>query len=446
VGVLLLTAALGLAGCGWLPGSADAPPATEEMAPGATEALAPRLPPSLAATEFGRDVAQAVLTHPALGAGNARVRAAEAELDAERSVFLPQLAIGADSVVSIAGDTSTRSTPIVQVEQLLFDGGAARARTEAARARIDGSESDRVGTASGLALRAVEAAFTLQHERVLLALAERDLELHVEFLAQIEDRVSGGVGTEADLLSANSRTADARARRASALARLERAAAAYVEAFGTPPPAQLATTPAPALPEGDDRLLISTSPRLESLNAQLEAARAEQQSAEASRLPRLSVAVLGGRREDGGGGADVAADFRLRYDLSTGGQRQARIRAASARVSEVADEKLSLERQLALSLEQVRADLRSGAERRSAARAALEANRAAVQAADEQFRVGRRSIGQLLDAQRDFVAASETLARVELDIALAGYSALALTGDILNVFGVELPPATPEDL
>jgi len=39
-----------------------------------------------------------------------------------------------------------------------------------------------------------------------------------------------------------------------------------------------------------------------------------------------------------------------------------------------------------------------------------------------------------LDAQRDFVAASETLAQAELDLALSGYSALALTGDIIDRF------------
>jgi outer membrane protein TolC len=443
---LLLGVAVGLAGCGWMPGApADASdPDPMSLAAEGTIAAPPRLPPSLAGTGFGQDVAQAVLTHPALSAGSARVRAAAADLDAQQSVFRPQVSIGADSAIRISGEERTRSTPLLQVEQLLFDGGAARSRTEAARARIEGSESDRVGTASGLALNAVEAAFVLEHERALLALADRDLAIHLEFLAQVQDRVGGGVGTEADLLSAESRTADARARRAAAVGRLERAQAAYVEAFGTAPPARLQTPEAPALPPGNDRELIRTSPRLESIDAQLQAARADLAATEASRLPRLSVALNGTRRD--GGGSDVTADLRLRYDLSTGGQRQAEIRGATARVQEVEGERLSLERQIALSLEQVRADQRSGVQRRAAARAALEANRAAVDAAEEQFRVGRRSIGQLLDAQRDFVAASETLARVELDLALAGYAALALTGDILNVFGVDLPQAIPEEL
>lgn len=446
-------AALGLAlmalGCGWLPREDAVPFAGDGGAAGsgAIEAdggpVQPRLAPSLADTGFGRQVAQAVLTHPALGAGNARIRAAEAAVEAEQGAFRPQVSVGADTRIRISGDRTARSTPLVQVEQLLFDGGAVRSRGAAAQARVAGSRSDRIGTASGLALNAVEAALTLAHERRLLALAERDLAIHREFLSQIDERVQAGVGTEADLLSARSRTADATARRAAAQGRLARSQAAYLEAFGELPERAAPAPAAPSLPPVDELTLIRTSPRMQSIEAEVAAARAALAAAEAERWPRLSL-LLNGARERGGG-ADVTADLRLRYDLGTGGQRRAAVRSAAARLQEVEGERLSLERQIARALQDVRADQQSGVARLSAGRAALQANRAAVEAAREQFGVGRRTIGQLLDAQRDFVAASETLARAELDLALAGYSALALTGDILHVFGVELPAASLED-
>lgn len=440
-------AALSLAmlalGCTALPWGGPAPdeavPAWDGGAPGAV----PRVAPVLADTGFGRDVAQAVLTHPALSSRNARIRAAEAELEAEQGAFRPQVSIGADSRLRISGENASRSTPLVQVEQLLFDGGEVQSRSAAARARIAGSQSDRIGTASGLALNAVEAALTLAHERRLLALADRDLEVHREFLGQVDERVQAGVGTEADLLSARSRLADATARRAAVENRLARAEAAYLEAFGQAPHG-LGTAPAaPPLPPVDDATLIRMSPRMQSIEAEVAAARASLRAVEATRLPRLSV-LLNGARE-AGGGSDVSADLRLRYDLSTGGQRRAALSAANSRVQEAEAERLSLERQIARALQDVRADQQSGATRLAAARTALEANRASVEATREQFGVGRRSIGQLLDAQRDFIQASETLARVELDLALAGYAALALTGDILHAFGVELPAVDPED-
>ncbi|MBE0455605.1 MAG: TolC family protein, partial [Roseovarius sp.] len=74
-----------------------------------------------------------------------------------------------------------------------------------------------------------------------------------------------------------------------------------------------------------------------------------------------------------------------------------------------------------------------------AARQAVASNAASVEAAREQFGIGRRSMVDLLDAQRDFVRAQETLIRAELDRFLTDYAALALTGDILDLFDITLP-------
>jgi outer membrane protein TolC len=61
-----------------------------------------------------------------------------------------------------------------------------------------------------------------------------------------------------------------------------------------------------------------------------------------------------------------------------------------------------------------------------------------VAAAGEEFTIGRRSLLDLLDAQRDFVLAQQTLIEAEEQLLLSGYAALALTGDILPAFGVAL--------
>ncbi|MCC6006439.1 MAG: TolC family protein, partial [Rhodobacteraceae bacterium] len=169
----------------------------------------------------------------------------------------------------------------------------------------------------------------------------------------------------------------------------------------------------------------------------VEAARAALEAARAGRRPSL-VAAVSGRPRAGGGGADVSADLQFRYELSTGGQREAAVAQAEAGLAEQEAEREELRRQILRTLDTVRSDQRTGAARLAAARDALAANEAAREAAREQFAVGRRSISQLLDAQRDVFAAAEALAEAELDLALSGYAALGLTGDILDVFGMPL--------
>lgn len=307
---------------------------------------------------------------------------------------------------------------------------------------MTGQFAARLDTGAGLALRAVEAHLRLTSERQRLALAERNLTIHREFQAQVEDRVGAGAGTEADLLTARSRLADATARRVTARSRLDRAEAAYREVFGTLP-ADLPRAPAaPALPSMPDAALVATSPRLRAADASVEAARAALEAARAGRRPSL-VAAVTGRPRAGGGGADVSADLQFRYDLATGGQREAAVAQAEARLAEAEASRDELRLQILRTLETVRSDQRTGAARLAASREALAANEAAREAAREQFAVGRRTISQLLDAQRDFFAAAEALAEAELDLALSGYAALGLTGDILDVFGVALADVAP---
>jgi adhesin transport system outer membrane protein len=91
----------------------------------------------------------------------------------------------------------------------------------------------------------------------------------------------------------------------------------------------------------------------------------------------------------------------------------------------------------------VRADQVAGDARVIAARKAAKTNAESVDAAREQFSIGRRSMVDLLDAQRDYVRAEETLILAEQDRFLTDYAALALTGDIIDVFAIPLPEVAP---
>lgn len=397
-----------------------------------------RMSPSLAGTPFGQQVAAAVREHPALGAGAARISAAQAELDAERGRLLPQVTLGAETGTRLVGGAGgTRTTPVLQISQLLFDGGASRSRSEAARARVTGQYSERLALASGIALNAVETYHRLLHERRLLALAERNLMVHREFLGQMEERLEAGAGTEADLLAARGRLADATTRQIAARGRLDKAEAGFREIFGAMPARMGELRPAPALPLLDEAELLRSSPRVRSLEAELAAARAAVEAARAGRMPGLFLSLEGAR--DAAGQPDISAGLRLRYDLDTDGRRRAAVAQAEARVAEIESDLDALGRQITRSLAVLRSDQRSGQARIRAARDALAANEAAVTASRDQFAVGRRSILQLLDAQRDFVTASEAVLAAELDLSLSGYAALGLTGDILDVFGIILP-------
>jgi outer membrane protein TolC len=141
-----------------------------------------------------------------------------------------------------------------------------------------------------------------------------------------------------------------------------------------------------------------------------------------------------------------SANLDVVYDPGAPGSHQARIRAAEAQLDAVRAEREGLAREITRALADLRSDQRAGAARVAAAREAVTANRATVEASREEFSIGRRSLLGLLDAQRDLFEANETLIAAEREVALSGYAALALTGDILDVFAIKLPSPTGDTL
>ena len=131
-------------------------------------------------------------------------------------------------------------------------------------------------------------------------------------------------------------------------------------------------------------------------------------------------------------------DLSFNYELDSTGQRRAAIAAAEAKVKEAEFAREQLVREIMRELGFIRSDQKAGAERLRAARIAASANADSVTASRAQFSIGRRSLIEILDAQRDYVNAQERLILAEQSYFLTNYAALSLTGDILDLLGISL--------
>jgi adhesin transport system outer membrane protein len=406
------------------------------IAPGTPGLGGNRVSNAVADTNYGKAIAAATRNNPALTQAGAAIRAAQAEARAADGIFKPELSvgIGAESRI-VRGSTDSNVSPFARVSQLVYDGGAARADLSAARARVIESRATRIENASAAALAAVEAHYNLVSRRKLLALAQENLRALQRIANQIDERAVRGAGSSADQLTAQSRLADAETQLADARGSLERAQARYSRYFGGIPASLPSARKAPALSSQDEENL-RLSPRLRAIEARLRAAEADLSAAKARQMPSVELGATG-RRASGGGG-DVGFDLSVSYSLDTRGQRAAAVDAAQARLDGTQAERDQLLRDIQETLAFARSDQRAGTARVAAARAAVASNKASVEAAREQFGIGRRSLIDLLDAQRDHVRAQEVLIAAEQDRFLTDYAVLALTGDILDVFSVKL--------
>ena len=163
------------------------------------------------------------------------------------------------------------------------------------------------------------------------------------------------------------------------------------------------------------------------------AAQAERAAVLAGRVPMLSFTVSAIP------GAQPVAGLASQQLLSPSRGRTAKLAAAEARIDARRVDLDATRRELESRSRILTAELLAVADRLTATHAAREANRANLEVAREQFQAGRRSLIELLDAEREALASERQQILAEHDRAVLGYAVLAATGDILDVFGVTLP-------
>ncbi|OYU61834.1 MAG: hypothetical protein CFE30_12925 [Bradyrhizobium sp. PARBB1] len=385
-----------------------------------------RLDPSLAKGNFGRAVAQAVTRSTTLGRSEAALRESEANLLAESGAYLPQVSIGLQPGSGIGFGVST----FAAVSQLVFDGGVGVARRSAAEARMLGHVAGRVDAGSRAALAAVQAWADVVTARRLVAAAESSLGALEETVARIAERSDAGVGTSSELLTAQSRLANERARVVGARSEAAKAEAVFAELFGHAAPADLSLPPsAPALPIAG----AAGSPALQQAEAERVAAEADLAAVKSALFPALSM-------QTSVTDAGVRVGPGVEQSVSPSRGRAARVAAAEARVDARTVDLDATRRELESRLRILAAESAAARDRLAATQAAAEANRANLATARDQFDVGRRSLIELLDAEREALASEQQRIGAEHDRAMVGYAALAVTGDILDAFGITLPP------
>lgn len=290
---------------------------------------------------------------------------------------------------------------------------------------------------SQLSLTAVEVYLDLLSARDRLALQLANLQTHQDVLTQIEERRRLGAGGVSDLLTIQSRLADTETLAINAEADLLRAEARYEQIFAAEPPASLLAVPqAPEL-DADLARAVNNSPRLKSIDSQILEGQASVKQARASRLPRVELS--GTALTDYEGDADFVVNLGVTYQFDTQDQIRSSVDGAQANLQRLRSEKARIARDINRALDFLQADCIAGTKRLNAARAAVEANRQNIEAATEEFSIGRSTLLEMLDAQRDFVAAEIVLVRAERAQILTGYETLALTGDIITTFAITLP-------
>ena len=368
-----------------------------------------------------------------LALAEARVREAQSLVVIARSGALPNvsLALQTSPIARLPGETISSSFLAAGLLNWEIDlWGRIRRATEAAEADLAGRAAARDGAQVSLVAQAASGHFGLAALRETQAITRRSADLQRASLQLMRRRNAAGIVSAAEVRQAEGQLAATEA----LLPEIERQIVAAENALAllrARPPAALAPTPVSldlptALPTGLPSELLERRPDLRQAEQQLVAANARVGEAKALLLPSLSITGTLGRVTTELGqllnstpSTVASLGPNIVQPLYTGGALGANRDAAIARL----DQALIAYRAAVLNALREVADAveayRRSAEQFSSQQQRAVAQREALRLADKRFGAGVVSFIEVLDAQRQLLAAETEVASARLTQQLA---------------------------
>lgn len=363
------------------------------------------------------------------------------------AAYLPQVYGSSSGGSRTLGDARTSGALLgFGVSQLLFDFGATSARVDAAEGRARAAQAGQTAKRSVLTYRAVSAWHELYRARQQIELHRLNVGSRREIAEFVRERADLGGSAFSDVLRAKARQTDAEAGLAAAENRVRAAEAAWLEAFGSPPPELVEIFPDVPVDANDYRRIEVLAQRFATVaqaNALRDASQRDAESAQAARLPRFSLELAASNNNLIGNGqslTDRSALVMLRYNFYTGGAESARIDQARAKARQAASDAENESRQVEKALQQALAEVETGGQTLKARRMAASVAAESLAAVREQFAFRRGTLLDLLRAQEDLFFTGRDMIDAMTDNALGRYRLLYLASELEERL---LPPAKP---
>ncbi len=348
--------------------------------------------------------------------------------------------------------TLTRQEMGLTLSQMLFDGFSIKHKIARQNSLVNSAAYKVQDTSENIALITAEVYLEILRRQELLELSKDNVVIHQKMLEQIRILVEGGAGRLADVQQSRGRLALAKSSLVNAEGYLRNAQINYQRITGElpkeltmPPRAPLeaalatkATNQKTAL-----ELALNNHPSLRTAKADLEATRAEREHAKSAFMPHFSfeLGVTNNKNLDGieGDNDDMSAMLKMRYNLYRGGADQARRQETAERIGVSKEEIRRIQRTIKEdvllswnSLHTIRARLKH-------LNMHLKSTKDVLESYKEQFKLGQRSLLDVLDSENEHFNARASLVSAEYTEILSIFKILESTSLLLKTLNINLP-------
>jgi outer membrane protein len=320
----------------------------------------------------------------------------------------------------------------------LYRGGSVRNDIRATEAEC---------AATTVSIGEVEAEVTLSVARAyadvllnrrIVALNRENVGNLATMLVGVSQRLAVRDLTRTDLNQAESRLSLARGRLETSLAALEASEVEFQRLVGKRPEA-LEVFPSvsgiPLTPDAAAEVAVSENPGIIAARSEAQSSRYSLSSAKGDLLPQIFATVNSAYSESPAHTAAVNREkfgttvgVTMRLSLFEGGRKTAKVRAASARVTQSELQLLDQERSVSARTRAAYAEWTGARALVEASQQAAAANQQALEGVRLENAVGTRTILEILNAEQELRDAQIQLATADRDYAVAGIAILAAMG------------------
>ncbi|HAT4443973.1 TPA: TolC family outer membrane protein [Legionella pneumophila] len=336
----------------------------------------------------------------------------------------------------------------VELRQRLFAGGGIINEVKRNQYLTEAQKWKTQGIAEDLALEITKNYFAVLLRERLYAYSIENLKAHKAVFKMIKERATAGITRTAEVDQANARLALAEANKISALADLQEVKINYAKTVGKwPENLQVPHVPArKSLPNNLARIIekgLDNHPTVKSSYADIKEAKAQYDVARAAYYPEVNLVLNSSKNKNLGGLAgpndsDTVA-VRMNYNAFRGGADAARIRETAYQVQEAYETKNRTLLELKETIRLAWNAYVASALRIQPLKQHVTASRKTRTAYQDEFKVGKRTLLDLLDSQNEYYESQIELARAENDEILSRYRILNGMGCLLKYLNLRLP-------
>ncbi|WP_163392599.1 TolC family outer membrane protein [Enterovibrio norvegicus] len=400
-------------------------------------------------------VATTIATDPELKSAFNDFMSSREDIESAQGGYLPAVDLSAgfgyeyvnNSTTEASGEKSfNRKDATLSLTQLIWDGttgnNIARSEFEAEAQRFQ-----LLSDAQDKTLRVTEVYVAVLKAAQLLSLSEANVEVHEKILGDIKRRAESGIGSTADLSQVEARVARAFTNMLAARSNLEDAESEFYRVVGAEPVN-------PTDPEVDELSLPTTrdaaleraielNPVIKLATYDIDAARAQYRLNKGNFYPTLSFEASQNWSDDAGGVEEQVDEFsamlRLRVNLYNGGSDTADVRRSAYQLNKSKDIFDNAYRLLEESTRLSWSAYQLTEQQKIYLAEHVDAASETVIAYEKQFRIGRRTLLDLLNTENELFEARRSYLDAHYANITAKYRVLNSTGSLLDALRVDVP-------